>query len=78
VVVAHGEVDQLGPAGNRRAVPGVPRGVKRIILVVAICVALTAALAATYIIPRADPIYRIAEQTVKSAGPTGVKQGLPQ
>ena len=59
--------------------PGVSRGVKRrVLLVVAICVAVTAMFAATYIIPRADPILQIAERTVKNAGPTRLTPGLPQ
>jgi hypothetical protein len=51
---------------------------RRVLLVVAICVAVTAMLAATYIIPRADPILQIAEQTVKNAGPTRLTPGLQQ
>jgi len=57
----------------------VSRGVKRnVLLAVLICLAVTATLAATYVIPRADPTYQVAEQTVKNAGPTGMRWGLPQ
>jgi hypothetical protein len=51
---------------------------RSVLLVVSICVAVTAALAATYTIPRADPISQTAEQTVRSAGPAGVTLRLPQ
>jgi hypothetical protein len=36
---------------------------------ISVCVAMTATVAATYIIPRADPTYQIAVQTAKNAGP---------
>ena len=59
---------------------GVPRDVKRIVLlVVSICVAVTAALAATCIIPKADPIYQIAVRTAETAGiPARVTPGMRQ
>jgi hypothetical protein len=67
-----------GPAGNQRAVPGVLRDVERtVLLVVSMCVAVTAALAATYTIPRADPIHHTAEQTVRNAGPARLTPRLP-
>jgi hypothetical protein len=53
--------------------------VKRtVLLVISMCVAVTAALAATYTIPRADPLHQIAEQTVTRAGPAELKSGLPR
>jgi hypothetical protein len=51
---------------------------RSVLLVVSTCVAVTAALAATYTIPRADPIYQTAEQTVRNAGPAGLTPRLPQ
>ena len=68
-----------GAAGNQRVVPGVPRGVKRSILLMAsICVAMIAALAAIFIVPAADPVHQIAVQTAKTAGiPDGVAPGPP-
>ena len=59
--------------------PDVSSGVKRnVLLAVSICLAAAAMFAATYVIPRVDPTYQIAEQTVKNAGPTGMRWGLPQ
>ena len=74
------------PATSRRwgrdqeAVPSVLRGMKRtVLLVVSICVAMIAALAAIFILPAADSTHQIAEQTANTAGiPVGVAPGPPQ
>ena len=65
-----------GAAGNQRGVPGVLRGVMRsVLLMVSICVAMIAVLV---IVPAADPVHRIAEQTIKNAGiPHRVAPGPP-
>jgi hypothetical protein len=51
---------------------------RTVLLVVSICVTVAAALAATYTIPRADPIHYTAEQTVRSAGPAGLTPRPPE
>jgi len=54
--------------------------VKRsILLMFSIGVAMPVALAAIFIVPAADPIHQIAEQTARTAGiPVGVAPGPPQ
>ena len=52
---------------------------RSILLMASICVAVIASLAAIFIIPEADPIHQIAEQTARTAGiPVGVAPGPPQ
>src|SRR5690349_2324356 len=67
------------PAWQPLSVVGRPRSMKRsVLLAVAICFAITAVIAATYIIPRSDPTYQKAVQTVQNAGPTRLTLRLPQ
>ena len=51
---------------------------RSVLLAVAICFAITAVIAASYIIPTSDPTYQTAVQTVQNAGPTRLTVRLPQ
>jgi hypothetical protein len=52
---------------------------RSVLLVVSICVALIAVLAAIFIVPAAAPVRQIAEQTANTAGiPVGVAPGPRQ
>ena len=52
---------------------------RSVLLMVSICVAMIAVLAAVFIVPAADPVRLVAEQTAKNAGiPVRVAPGPRQ